>query len=218
MTTAFDQRGTRAGMVRFDGNVTVFFVAICEQCQMALPFPTEKDRGDYIVEHVKTGHALKLAVDVRPDPIQSEKRKDSLVAALRQKYARPAKTYAGKCTNWDQCRRNIHAGELMVSFAGKFYHAECLDDAHYLRIASITDVLPGIFDKMPAVQHKRWISGDPPPVLHHTPTGITVRGGVLGQMQVPEIFVPPQSDSPPKKMNARERRRQRRKDKQWQKR
>lgn len=204
----------RHGMVRFPGNANVFYVAICEQCQMAMPFGSEKHRYDWIIEHAKTGHTLKTAVDVRPDAIETEQRKNNLVAALRAKYARPAKLPAGTCGNYSECHRYIVVGDPMVSFAGKFYHAECVDDSVYLRLASITDLVPGIFDGVAPTAARTWTpswaaagldlrkveSSDPMQRAHQ----------LAGQFLADTLTA-----ITPKKMNARERRRQKRRNKQW---
>jgi hypothetical protein len=208
-----------AGMVRFDGDATVFYVAICQQCDMAIPFGSEAERKAWLDEHSQVffegkRHVVKVAVDVRPDPVTSARRKDSMVAALREKYARPAKLPAGPCGNPD-CRkglagRMILPGDKMVSFAGKFYHAECVDDSAYLRIASITDIMPGIFDQVPPVKIRRWISGDPNP-----PNPLATLEKTLQEAarKIPAFIVTPTLE--PKKMNARERRREKRRNKQW---
>jgi hypothetical protein len=59
------------GMVRFGGNVTVFFIAICRLCDTALPFPNEDQRLAWAkAHHAATRHTIELAVDVRHDPRQ----------------------------------------------------------------------------------------------------------------------------------------------------
>lgn len=56
----------RPGMVRFDGDASIFFMSICEECDMALPHPDEETRQQWIAGHSTTGHTIRVAVDIRP--------------------------------------------------------------------------------------------------------------------------------------------------------
>lgn len=192
----------RSGMVRFEGNPTVFFVAICKRCDMAIPFDSEGDRKSWADEHgsiVFDGktHPIEFAVDVIPDAAKTAQRKDVLIAALREKYANPAKA-SGSCAS-THCWCPIRQGELVVHYQGKQYHAGCVDDSVYLRLASIADVMPGLFDTVAQARQRM---------------GITLSTGTR-TIKMPDVSVYEVDDSTPKKMNARERRRQRRKNKQW---
>jgi hypothetical protein len=56
-----------AGMVRFTGEPTVFYMAICRACDMAMPFIDKGIRDEWATLH-RESHPLSVeyAVDVRP--------------------------------------------------------------------------------------------------------------------------------------------------------
>lgn len=204
----------RPGMIRFDGAATAFFVAICAQCDMVLPHESEAGRTKWAAEHARTGHSVSFALDVRPDPIVTDQRRASLVKRLREKYATVTMRPAGLCST---CKNAIVAGESMVSFNG-FHHAQCLNNQAYLRLASITDIAPGIFNDAPPVSVKSWPSD---PTYREIFTDVKPReSNPFARLQdhvtaVHKTITEAMSDPPPMKMNARERRRLKRKNKQW---
>lgn len=55
------------GMVRFTGEPTVFYMAICRTCEIALPHLNEASRDNWAAQH-RVSHPLSVeyAVDVRP--------------------------------------------------------------------------------------------------------------------------------------------------------
>ena len=58
--------GIRPGMVRFSGHASVYFVALCHECDLAMPFATEHLRHGWMWDHATgTGHQIDVAVDVR---------------------------------------------------------------------------------------------------------------------------------------------------------
>jgi hypothetical protein len=59
----------RAGYVRFTGyGVGVFYMAICETCDVSIPFVSSNEREEWVREHRTTGHRVDYAVDIRPVP------------------------------------------------------------------------------------------------------------------------------------------------------
>lgn len=56
------------GMIRFNGYPSVFFMAICRDCDIATVFETEAAREVWIMGHRTTNHTINVAVDIRPDP------------------------------------------------------------------------------------------------------------------------------------------------------
>lgn len=56
--------------IRFPGSdVKVFFMALCVQCDHAMPFGTERERTEWALAHSgNSSHVVYGAVDVRPDP------------------------------------------------------------------------------------------------------------------------------------------------------
>lgn len=225
----------RPGMLRFDGDVAVFYMAICKQCDMALPHPTEMSREMWATGHQATGHAITFALDVRPDAGQTEVRRRQLVDRLREKYSNPMPPYQGGGTcagKGKTCDGLIFHGQEYVQWNGKLWHAECLDDGSYLRMATVADIAPGVLADVEPVTMKTWMPGDPSrPVGFYNvggngPAPATImnpldrHAGLLAGMagQLSKVIG---SDAtvahvpPPKKPNARERRRQRREGKQW---
>lgn len=216
----------RPGMLRFDGDVAVFYMAICKQCDMALPHPTEMAREVWATGHCTTGHAVTYALDVRPDTSQTESRRRQLVDRLRKKYSVPMPALRGGVCGGKICNGEISYQQRYVSWAGKLWHAECLDDAVYFRIADITDIAPSIFDDVKPVTMQTWMPADKawrdanpsygrglgPLTVIADP--IAQHAGLLANMA--EQLGATVAHVPPKKPNARERRRQRREGKQWQ--
>lgn len=57
----------RPGMARFKGAPAVFFMAVCQNCDIALPFETDAQRWGWTSTHIAS-HVVEFAVDIRPDP------------------------------------------------------------------------------------------------------------------------------------------------------
>lgn len=222
----------RPGMLRFEGDVAVFYMAICTQCDMALPHPTEMAREMWATAHRSTGHVIAYALDVRPDTGQTENRRRQLVDRLREKYSNPKPAVrGGSCAGIGKtCHGPIMGGQRYVQWDGKLWHAECLDDGSYLRMATVADIAPGVLVDVEPITMKTWMPDDPSrPVCFYNvggngPAPATImnpldrHAGLLAGMaeQLGKVVGGDATVPPPKKPNARERRRQRREGKQWQ--
>lgn len=227
----------RPGMLRFDGDVAVFYMTICRKCDMAIPHPDETVQTRWGHEHFQgTGHHVTLAVDVRPDTRQTENRRRQLVDRLREKYSHPATRPAAGCGG---CRQMILAGDPMMQWDRKLWHAGCLDDGSYLRMATVADIAPGVLADVEPVTMKTWMPGDAwdranpsyrftgsgpqtviapsDPVARHanfvSALGVDLRKAMADATGYEVAMIATNVD---KKPNARERRRQRREGKQWQ--
>lgn len=55
------------GVVRFAGEPSIFYMAICRDCGMAMPFDCAAARDQWMMQHGQTGHAIEKSVDVRWD-------------------------------------------------------------------------------------------------------------------------------------------------------
>lgn len=235
----------RPGMLRFDGDVAVFYMAICQQCDIALPHPTEMSREMWATGHRGTGHTVTYALDVRPDTGQTENRRRQLVDRLREKYSNPMPANrGGSCAGIGKtCGGPIVDGQPYVQWNGKLWHAECLDDGSYLRMATVADIAPGVFVDVEPVTIKSWIQGEdwaranpsyrftgsgpqtvtaPSDPLQRHANFVSALGVDLKKIIAEDVaagydvtMVATNIDEQPKKLNARQRRRQRREGKQW---
>lgn len=59
---------TPRGITRFRGEPKVFFMAVCDECDMAMPFDAPLERDVWTFNHITgTGHSVSPALDVRGD-------------------------------------------------------------------------------------------------------------------------------------------------------
>lgn len=58
---------TEHGTIRFAGVPKVFYMALCAQCRVDMPFGDAGTRAPWAESHRTTGHTVTFAVDVRPD-------------------------------------------------------------------------------------------------------------------------------------------------------
>lgn len=131
------------GYVRFSGEPAVFYMALCNECEISLPFGDSEHRSQWADGHRSTAHIVTFAIDVRPDPAALADKRAELITRLREKYSRPIELHAGRCASTN-CGAEISPGQRAVMWEAKFWHAGCLSDGVYLRLASIADLAPGI--------------------------------------------------------------------------
>lgn len=200
----------RPGMIRFDGQVRVFYMTICKQCDIALPHSDEVEQKRWAAGHSTTGHPVTLAVDVAPDPAITAIRQRALLGKLRDQYGRISTRPVVGCSG---CPQMIIAGDRIVEHGGRSWHVQCIDDVTLVSLASMADIMPNT--TAPATKTGAgWATlginlrkttltdeniSDPLARLTRTMTGIVDAVDGLAQ---------------PKKMNARERRRLKREGKQ----
>lgn len=79
-----------------------------------------------------------------------------LYAKLRDKYSFPSRL-RGDCHG---CPDRFEPEDPITLFGGHYYHANCLDDAAYMRLASVRDIAPDLFEECPEVELERWLSGE----------------------------------------------------------
>lgn len=216
----------RPGMLRFDGNVQIFYMTICKDCDMALPHSNELTRQAWADAHRTTGHAVSYAVDVRPDADQTEEKRQRLIARLRHKYSvQMAQYHGGPCAGkGSTCAGEIHYGQRFVQWNGQLWHDTCIPDGYLLRMANVTDLVPGVFDEIQPVTVERWepLTGEGqqwksanPSYVNPMQKTMTIVGRIADQ--IGKVVGGDPATVAPEKMNARQRRRLKRKGKQWQK-
>ena len=57
----------KRGTVTFAGEPLVFYIAHCIDCVLTMPFPIAAARDTWRDEHARTGHTIRIALEVRPD-------------------------------------------------------------------------------------------------------------------------------------------------------
>lgn len=169
----------RPGMIRFNGLPTVWWMAICQTCDTAMPFTSEVLRNAWMAEHVQTRNCvITTAVDLVPDPAATAEKKKALINRLRQKYSKPL-DHGVACAS-AKCRQMIVRGQRAANRGGLWWHASCLPDEEYIAMASASDIAP-MLSEQPRYDPIRHAFEAANPSLRQPPTpGDSVQIRVIG--------------------------------------
>ena len=83
-----------------------------------------------------------------------------MIARLREEYSAPARVGVGTCAAGKTCTVHTEAAisydDRITQWIGNWYHAACLPDEVFWRLASVNDIAPGIFDDVAPVAMNLW--------------------------------------------------------------